>query len=63
MTLPEVCAKCNRDCPEPCEALKRLVRIDTYAICLIDAAQGKTEANVSGVLVAKALRDIVGVKE
>ena len=30
MGLPEVCEKCDRDCPEPCEAFKRFVAIKTY---------------------------------
>ncbi len=34
--------------------------IKTYAEALRSAAQGKTEANVSGVLVAQALLGIVG---
>ena len=28
--LPEVCYKCDRDCPEPCEAFKRLEAVKTF---------------------------------
>ncbi len=28
MGVPEVCEKCDRDCPEPCEAFKRLRAIE-----------------------------------
>ena len=30
MGVPEVCDKCDRDCPEPCEAFKRLVSVTNY---------------------------------
>lgn len=30
MGMPEICEKCNRDCPEPCEALKRVVAVTTH---------------------------------
>lgn len=30
MGLPEVCERCDRDCPEPCEAFKRLEAVKTW---------------------------------
>ncbi len=30
MGMPEICEKCDRDCPEPCEALKRIIAITTH---------------------------------
>ncbi len=27
LDVPEICEKCDRDCPEPCEALKRVVAV------------------------------------
>ncbi len=42
--LPEICEKCNRDCPEPCEAFKRFVAVKTW---LIEAkAQGRISMSV-----------------
>ncbi len=38
--LPEVCDKCDRDCPEPCEAFKRFVAIKTYIEELKKTAKG-----------------------
>ena len=30
MGMPEICEKCDRDCPEPCEAFKRIVAIEAH---------------------------------
>ncbi len=30
MGLPEICERCDRDCPEPCEAFKRLEAVRTH---------------------------------
>lgn len=58
--VPEVCETCGRDpCEDPCEAFERLVWVKTYAETLISIAKGKTEVNISGVIVARALLGIV----
>lgn len=30
MDVPEICEKCNRDCPKPCEAFKRIVALEGH---------------------------------
>ncbi len=49
LDVPEICEKCDRDCPEPCEALKRLVTVETlyYSKPDMDAFHEKLKAKIT----------------